>query len=509
MFHGDQKTITLVVSCPNQAGMLVIDPIWQLPTYNVLDGIELYHDRIPSLYNARLGAHWVYKDVLWFAIEFETNGAPTINICTFQPTSTPPLYIVSSFPVQSSGGKFSFSPISFHASYLTETKIIILNVQDSRILLDAQVDQGHLPPGQFSPDGHFFACRISAQDITIWQNAPTGYIPWGSLSPRLCPHELLWSPTSTSILCQCLLGILLLQLEHHPSPLSLNRNELDNKEMCHLVAYSTDPPYIAMTRKKGHVVTVLDLLSGSSQQFINTDIKIRDIKIMDGTVFVVGKYKLACWDLKAGEIPHTSHHLRVDTSLSISGPVDELILSYDCSQIAFTTGVGVFLYDIKAQRVLKSTKWVSHTNLQFSTDMCQLLCGKMNYLSGYCLIRLEMEEDWDSVQATSWGLQDKWSWVNLFSSCGYYVGKGSQWVVDSRGNKLLWLPPNWRALIPEEVRWDGNFLALVGGQYIIPNIIEFQPWCLDPSPSFTSTSFAKYVIPLSQHLHTPELCSYW
>ena len=124
-------------------------------------------------------------------------------------------------------------------------------------------------------------------------------------------------------------------------------------------------------------------------------------------------------------------------------------------------------------RVLKSIVWAPNPDLQFSPDMCQLLCGIKNYPSSYHLVRLEMEGDWDSAQASSWELQSKWSWVNLFSSCGYNVGKGTQWVVDSRGKKLLWLPPNWRALIPEEVRWEGNFLALVGGLHSIPDIIEF------------------------------------
>jgi len=124
MFHGDQRTITLVAS---SQGM-------QLSAYNVLDGMQLCHSRIPHSWNPRLGNHWVYNDTLWLAIGFETNGTPAINICTFQPTSNPPLYIVSSFPVQSSGVQFSFSPVSFHASYYTGRNVIILNVQDSRLL---------------------------------------------------------------------------------------------------------------------------------------------------------------------------------------------------------------------------------------------------------------------------------------------------------------------------------------------------------------------------------------
>ena len=501
VFHGDQRTITLVE----------FSQTLQLSVYDILDGTQLCQGEIPHLCNPRLGAHWVYKDILYLSIDPKTKGMPVINIYTFQPTSTPQIHTISSFPVQPYGGAFSFSPVSFHASYFTGTKITILNVQDSRLLLQAQVDQAPLPllAGQFSPDGNFFACRTSGWDLGIWWNTPTGYISWGSLRPRFCPREFSWSPTSTSVLCRCFLGIQLLCLENITSPPSPNRNEVDSQGEFNLVAYSTDSAYIAMAREDGHAVTVLDLLSGSSQQFIDTDIAIHDIKIVHGTVFAVGMYKLVGWDLKAEKIPYATHHARVDAELLIGVFVGKLILSYDCSQIAFVRGAEVFLYDISAQRVLKSIKWELGIDLRFSPDMCQLMCVKRHHPSGYCLVRLEIEEDWGSVQTTSWGLQGGWSWVNLFSSCEYYIGHGSQWVVNSRGNKLLWLPPNWRALTIEEVRWEGNFLALLGGRGPMPVIIEFQPLHLDSSPSFMSTSFAKYVIPLSQHLHPYGVCSFW
>ena len=82
----------------------------------------------------------------------------------------------------------------------------------------------------------------------------------------------------------------MLRLENHPSPPPPNRSEIGSQE--HLVAYSTDSVYIAMARRGSHVVTVLDVLSGTSQQLIDADIDILDIKITNGTVFAVGVLKL-------------------------------------------------------------------------------------------------------------------------------------------------------------------------------------------------------------------------
>ena len=78
----------------------------------------------------------------------------------------------------------------------------------------------------------------------------------------------------------------------------------------------------------------------------------------------------------------------------------------------------------------------------------------------------------DDGKTTTGDLSDEWSWVNLFAPHGWYVGGEGEWVTDSRGNKLLWLPFSWRT--QANVRWDGNSLAFVNGHHKEPIIIEFQ-----------------------------------
>ena len=119
MFHGDGRAVT-------------IDQSDQHHTLDVLSGKSLCRvDVLPSM----LGAHWTHKNSLQFATYTEVDAEHTIHIYELQPTSAPPLHILSSFPVPPHDGGFSFSPVSFHASFSTETEVTILDVQDSKVLL--------------------------------------------------------------------------------------------------------------------------------------------------------------------------------------------------------------------------------------------------------------------------------------------------------------------------------------------------------------------------------------
>ena len=184
-----------------------------------------------------------------------------INIYELQPTSTPPFHMLSSFSVPYCAGTFSFSPVSFHASFITSARVVILDIQNSKFILDAKVArEGDRLPGQFSPNGCFFACQGSGHEICIWQNTPTTYVLWGILRHRLPVKGFSWSPTSFSILCWANEGIHLL----HPSPLSPDGGEPNNLHKGHLVAYSPDQTQIAITQQRDSIVTILDSISGTT-----------------------------------------------------------------------------------------------------------------------------------------------------------------------------------------------------------------------------------------------------
>ena len=338
-FHGHQRKIT---SLSHQLNFY---------TYDVLNGKQLCQGQVSPL-GSELGACWADNETLQFATTLKTDGELVINIHELQPTSTPPLHLLSSFTIPSQSWGFSFSPVSFHASFVTDTEATILDIQSSKTLLWTKVAREHYKlgmyePGQFSHNGCFFACGMSQDEIHIWQNTPTGYVSWGILRPRLSHHTFLWSPTSISILCLGSAGIQLLHPDNYPSPMSPMSNQGQN----HLVAYSADQRYIATTRKDGSVITVLDHILGPLQQPVNTGMQIQDIKIIDSTIFVVDKHRLSSWDLKPGRTANGAHNA---VGVIFNEPLDtgiNFLLSHNCSQIIFTSLEEILLYNIQASEV--------------------------------------------------------------------------------------------------------------------------------------------------------------
>jgi len=490
IFHGNQRIIALVL---NKG---------YTHTHNVLGAAQLHLDIFPLVLGTKSVTHWTHEGSVWFAIYLNTGMGHVITIKEFQPNATPPLCTLSSFSIPPYDGKFTFSSVSFHASFVSRLAgVIVLDVQDSKVLLQTQLGVGYsyIGPGQFSPNGHLFACSTLEGKIYIWQNTPTGYIPWSSLRPQLVVYRFLFSPTTTPILCRGAMGVQLVHpglsqaLGNHPSPTSDTDVGYLNPHLRHLVAYSTDRMYIAMALQGSSIVTVLKGSSGNPQQLTNPDLETEDIKIIDNTLFVVGRHnKLVRWNLEAGGEVGSSHSARrvVVEALVIDPDAYLLTLSHDCTQIAFTTGQTVFLQDLRDPRPITQYESIgSVMGLQFFPDKCGLwlyteirakhisnpngsiTCPRTRYLVELGIV--EGGGFWDITTTT---LSDVGVWGHLSSyGCCVEVFLG-KWVLDSRDKKLLWLPPSWRTCYEfDALKWDGNFLALVEGHHPEPIIIQFYP----------------------------------
>jgi len=408
---------------------------------------------------------------LQFSTSFSNDGKTVISIFEFQPTSTPTVHMLSSFPIPPQSGNFYFSSVSFHASFVTSAGVTIFDIQNSKLLLQVKVPNNQLTLiGGFSPDGRFFACGISYYEICIWQNIPTGYMPWTSLRTRLSFYWFQWSPNSISILCKGAEGIQLLCPDNHPTSLSPNKTEHNKKDQKHLVTYSADKAYIATAQQTHGVITIIDCVLGSPLQSINTKMRIQDIKIVGNTIFVVDRCKLVSWDLKAGGVVHGAHgagRVIANITPAIDACMEYLALSHDCSQIAFGKSRTLYLYDLETQKTFSRAMGDLIHSVQFSSDGHQLWCG--TYETYY--MGLDIAEDWSSAKITKGDSKAGQLLFGCASPHGYHVG---QWVEDSRGKKLLWLPPNWRrSSWRDELKWDANFLALIHGHYTEPIIIEF------------------------------------
>jgi len=462
MFHGDQRTITLSTT---YLGFY---------TYDAVTSTQLCQGKIQSTTRCMLSTFWVYKDTLRFAISSENYGKYMIDIYELQPTSNSPLHAVSSFPVPFHM-EFSFSPVSFHASFVTGTEFIILDVQNSQLLLQttpASINC-HLPP-LFSADGNFAAYTALMDEICVWKNISTCYVPWCSLRPQLGFGTFFWSPTSLSILCQSTSNIQLLSLDNHPSippPYKIVPCEK------HLVAYSTDGTHVAIAKQGHGHITLFNHILCTPEELVDVWMEAEDIKISGNTIFAVDWQKLVSWNLNG------DYDNKRETKVHLATPesdLEYLRLSHDCSQIAYTSEDTVYIYNVQAQKTLQCfhCNLLDSMDFQFSPNEDQLWIMDPHGLTGtrnLSLRKLEIEDGWNGCSLSEGDhLGNEWSWINLFSSYGYCVEVNSEWVTDSRGNKCLWLPLAWRIQYWKLVRWDGKFLALLSGHYPRPIIVEFQ-----------------------------------
>ena len=445
--------------------------------YNGLKGACLFEEKLTLPSDFILDAHWIHKELLQISTSSKNNGMYTVNIYEFQPTSTPPSTLVKSFPVPPHSGKFSFSSVSLHASFITGATVVIFNLQDSRILLQIEEPlSSDTPVGCFSPDGRFFTGVMKGGQICIWKNTSTNHTLWRNLWPQSKPEGFSFSPTTSSFLAWGAGGVQLLDLNsHNTPPPKLNHQQ---KRGSHLVAYSTDRTHIAIAQEEASVVTVFDPLSDISQWLLNTGMETQDIKIVGKTLFVVEAYEIASWCLETGE--------QVDEGvIAIPAPLffpinKPHILSDDCLQIACGRGRTVLLYDIKTQGVLCEYKWPGPDGafanfVQFSPDGNQLwLATQPHFQYEFILGKSKREEDGSFGDLTMSDISGKMAWANLFSH-GWHVGEDYCWVLDPRGDKTLWLPFGWRPTQQNDVRWDGNLLAILCSDLPDPIVIEFQP----------------------------------
>jgi len=452
--------------------------------YDGLNGIMLHKGQLQLPNTHQLGAQWAHDRSLQFATSFETDGELTVSIQEFQLASDPPHLTVKSFPVLPLGGGFTFCSASFHASFVTKTTVIILDIQSSKFLLCTKsAGPFYIRQGQFSPDGGFFMCETLEykHNICIWRNTPTGYVPWSTLQPRLSFDKFLFSPTRISIVTWGSEGIQLLCPDDSPMPLPSNRFMPLHLHWDNLLACSVDGAYIVTAQQRDGVITIHDSLSGTLQWSIHTGVLIRDFGIVNNTIFVTDGFRVISWDLEAGGGVTSSgnHNTTGHQDVKL---MENLVLSNDCRKIAFTVGGTVFLYDVIAQAMLTEHRlagWA--TIIQFSPDGHQLYVfwdarpQPQPFASHLTIFKM----DGHSVSMTTECLEGMGSQVWHYSEFhGYYrIDKiGHDWIVDLSGCKHLWLPPSWRTKDRSNMRWKGNFLVLVGNHSQVPIIIELHPF---------------------------------
>ena len=427
----------------------------------------------------QLGPHWTHEGSLRFVTSVKTGEKLGISIREFRPIPTPSHPVLESFDVPYHLGQFSFSPIFFHASFLTLAEVIILDARGSNTLLrtGATEEDPFSPPGLFSPDGCFFGCRMRGGDISVWRNTPTGYTPWSTLQPRLPCNWFSFSPTATSILTWGPGGIQSLRPENHASPSTPKTTGHSSPRDKDLVRSSPDGTWIAIARCGGHIVTIVDPLSGTPQRSIDARTEIQDMKFIHNAIMVLGGRRIAEWNIATDGAEEVEVASRLPTHLGGAK------LSDDGSQVAiFITGLSTC--DVKSRQIKGwSEPGCKVEGFRFSPCGSRLwFWSTVNkFIAPYphdtnrYFTQVEIEGG-EVKSRTVDVVKDTWSlFAFLQSRDGFRIGHGGRWVEDSQGRKLFWLPPDWRVKDVEDMTWEGNFLALVDGRHEKPIIVQFQP----------------------------------
>ena len=446
-----------------------------LRSFSVLSGMRLGEDCIGLPRGEALGAHWICNGSLRLATKFETSERLGINIRELHPTSDPLYPVIRTFPVPPCDGEFCFSPPSFHAAFFTTRRVNILNVQSSQILLHTGVAL-RITLGCFSPSGSFFACGTADCQIYVWKNGSTSYEPWATLQSRSPFFGFSFSPTKASILTWGQKGIQLLYLGSSGSTLPPNKNSLLQNQI-HSVAFSPNGKHIAVAQQGDGVITLIDSLSTAPLQSIKVDDHILDLRIIGNVVHAASGSSIFRWNLEPGETMHSAYSGGevVTETLGIDlypGSVKQLILSDDCSQIAYVIREKkkAFLFDVESKRLRKCDTPTKPIGVQFSPDGHQLWTLMDRELSTSDFLHFGVVGD-QLVDVTRQGLLQV---THQHSPHGYSIGEEFKWVEGPGGRKLLWLPPSWREANGPGVRWEGSFLVLVNGYHPKPIIIDFQ-----------------------------------
>jgi len=436
------------------------------------------------------GTLWVRGESIRFSTGLTTGQQLTINIHEVLPTSIPPVVDVESLPVLFRHGKLFFSPARFHASFVTETEVIIIDARNSEVLFQTKAPKPlYKPQGCFSPDGRFFVCETLAQEICIWENTPTGYDPRDRLRPRSVFRNFMFSPTATSILCWDQETIQLLDPDVRVSSPLPRESVSRHHHGGHVAAHSASGDHTAIAWRGRSAVTLFDPCLDAPRRFLDTGMEIQDIKIVGDTLFVADTRQLASWRLgvRRETIVET---VVLDTGV---GDVHRLVLSKDCSRIFLVTSGSetqdfsrsLFVRDVKTGSILaESTIEFDVDGIGFFPDGCRVWFAEKRedavrddgpHSHGDWVWKIGKDEG--SVTSAPERV-DKWPadcpWM---PPAEYSVGDGNQWVIDSRSKlPLLWLPPTWRTGREWDRRWDGNLLTVLGDRPE-PVIIEL------PSPS--------------------------
>ncbi|KAF9645142.1 hypothetical protein BDM02DRAFT_3271916 [Thelephora ganbajun] len=447
--HGGAENTSLVWSLDGSTIGIVEDEsrwivvggrVYVVHTYDVASGAM----HSPGILKSREKPHlWAYGTS--FRVMMTNIDACPFTIDIFEVGSI--LTKIKSFQIPYWGSRTieSFSQTTYHISYSYSGRLFIRDTQDPRCLLE---EGGDFYSHCFSSDGSFFAASKKS-NVHIWKYASGRYVRWREFSipdspPKL--NSLRFSPTSSSLL-DCRNGVPRLWRLDGP-PIDINHGSSRQ-----LVILSRCGGYIVASHGGGNVVTITNLLSQTPPCVVDTGMTIGKLNLTGNILLALDSTTIAAWRLtEEGMVDGVGADGRAGRGNSIwTIPVLysdwPSLYVQDQTVVIEWRGRAIHAYHTETGEVLKS--------IQLSPHRQHRRWGgtSLDDLSKY---------GWDTPSDSAEPL----SWSTLREG----------WVKDVEGNRLLWLPVQWRN--PQHIAsrsYDSTvmWLDLHGGESFRSIVIKF------------------------------------
>jgi len=450
-----------------------------ITTYNVLS-------------RASVGSYRVARpvdDMIWShgeCIRFAAFGLWSITIWEVGFVSEHPATKVESIPTPDDFGHFSeslFLPSLSRLAFVLKNSIVVWDAQHSKPLL-SYVDIEEPRGLAFSSDGTFFACAINSFEIYLWKDSPTGYALHRKLMPSAIGSTPLLSPDGRSILAFSGPTLQLWRTSDSIIPLSTTPTQALQSTEPFTLGFSPDESSVAVARWLDNTATVLDLRSGIPRLTIDAGMEIYGLRAGGSTVVVVGEGKIVTWNL-----PQRDHSLNATAnvndsirstvfnrspfrestrppSASISPDFNYLViveLHMDMPWVLniYDMTTGKYLCGTTSRQLGRLLITVSGSfgvsGLQLTPNGHEVWCRNGSSLEGWAIVK---DSESGFLEMESLGLlRDQPEVFPWTSSHGYEI-VSHEWILNSNGKRLFWLPPHWQSYKMDRM-WSGRFLALL------------------------------------------------
>ena len=440
--------------------------------YNVLSGECIFSFLIQQPVTEDI---WTCDENLQYATE--DSGSITIWQVNFTSTHAPAKVASLSTPDNFSIEEVVLLPTLSQFAFISEGKVTVWDAQNQKILLES-ADVEAPRALSFSPDGHFFLCGTNGPVFHLWKKSPNNYIycqKFGSNTGQATP---IISPNRQSIIS---FQSSLLQLWATKSPTQypvIPSHEFGIIQF--LIEFSPSESLVAIADQSGNTATILDLKSGNPLLAIDTGTEICGMVMTDHNVIIVDAGGITMWDLSMAD--HTSDGRAIIGQSTQTTPLNPpfprrsslACLSSDFNYIAVTEGdwnYTMYIYSMHTgERLVKAetNKWLPG----FAPEKHVVWCA-----DGYGEV-----EQWSIIQEDSFHTaQLKRLENNEESQCGLpwcseygYQVTGDGWVLGSGGERLVWLPHNWRPKWKVQSKWSGKCLGLWNYDLLQPVILKLE-----------------------------------